>query len=282
MSKELEVAQRAVLAGARRVKRFFGKSIEEIGLEYKHQDGDTPRTIIDRESGASILNFIKESFPSHAIYEEETGEHAGDADYLWVVDPFDGTSNAPKLLPYSRVGLALMKKGEIAVAAVCDPFEKKLYLAENGSGGFVLSLDDALTPVGEAKRLRVSTVSDPKARFIHVDSLFNDRNRKRKLGFMGDVTQLAHNVRSTGSNIHYGALLAEGRTDIWLIDAVGGFYDIAPGRLLINEAGGEVTDMHGNIPRRGVQVAIGSNNVGDHEQLTDLVRKHYQGYAGFR
>lgn len=176
-----------------------------------------------------------------------------------------------------------MRNGEIVVAAVCDPFERKLYTAEKGSGAFVLDLDDSLERIlGDTKRLAVSKVKDPKARFIHADSLFNDKNRMRKLRFLADATELANNVRSTGSNIHYGALLAEGRTDIWLIDAVGGFFDIAPGCLLVTEAGGKMTDMYGNVPQSGTQVAIGSNNSGDHETLQGLVLKYYQDYNGFR
>lgn len=274
-SKLVEVAKEAVLAGSKQVMRFWGKSLEEIGLEYKPQDGDTPRTIIDRKSSGNILGVIKKHYPHHAVYGEETGLHSGSGNYTWVIDPFDGTSNAPRKLPYSVVGLAIMKGKELIISAVCNPFEKKLYFSEKGSGAYVAGISDEFeTVVGEPKKLRVSKTSDPKARFIHIDTLFNDKNRKRKTAFIADVTEYANNVRMTGSNIHYGALLAEGRTDIWFIDSVGGWWDIAPGSLLIQESGGKMTHK--------TQVAIASNNIGDHAELTKIVQKHYAGYQGFR
>ncbi len=286
MSDRMDAAIYAGISGALQVERLFGKSMEELDLEYKPQDGDTLRTIIDRYSGDSILSYLKLKFPQDGFDEEETGVHAGSESRKWYIDPFDGTSNLPIALPLSTVGLAFQQDSELILGVAIDPFNHKVYAAEHGSGAYEVpyarsgSENDFV--LGEPKRIRVSARSEPKARYAEVDAFFNPKTSETKSGFLRDLHHYAQNVRMNGSNIRSGIDLASGITDIWLIDAVGGFFDIAPGYVLIKEAGGEMTDIFGNVPLPGVQVAIATNNIGDHENIRQLAHKHYQGYNGFR
>lgn len=284
MERELDVAMEAAVRGAYQVVRFFGKSMEEIGLEYKPADGDTPRTIIDRESEKAILSYLKQHFQNDTFNAEESGVHAGSGKRLWHVDPYDGTSNAAINLDLSTVGIALQKGDEVVVGVAVDPFRKIAYVAEKGSGAFAVPYyEHEDGPTFEvAKRLKVSQRKQPKERYAEIDGLFNAKTTARKTGFMAALAQYAQNYRMTGSNIRSSMSLAAGNTDIWLIDAVGGFFDIAPGAVLIPEAGGRITDLHGNIPKPGAQVALATNNVGDHDAIEALARKYYEGYAGFR
>jgi len=286
MSDTMHRAMEACVHGAAFVDRFFGKSMEEIGLEYKPSDGDTPRTIIDRESGKSIISSLKRYYPRDAINEEESGQHTGYSGRKWHVDPFDGTSNAQIHMDMSTVGAGLQKGDELIIGVAVDPFRKKVYAAEKGAGAYQFRYE--FNPeTGELKlyderRLHVSSRSRPKERYAEIDGFFNGKTAERKTGFMRDLADFAHNYRMTGSNIRSAANLASQGTDIWLIDAVGGFFDIAPGAVLIPEAGGIVTGIDGEKPWNGMQVAIATNNVGDHDKIMELAKRHYAGYKGFR
>lgn len=286
MSGEIHAAMEAGIRGAFHVKNLFGRNMEELGVEYKPQDGDTPRTLIDRYSEDAILSCLKRRFPNDSYDAEETGVYAGSDGRKWHVDSFDGTSNAEIKLPLSTVGIAFQKGDEAIVGVAVDPFSHLVYAAEKGSGAFEIpySADKDSCEIfwDGQRRLRVSQRTDPKKRYAEIDGFFNDKTAYRKSNFMRDLYRHAHNMRMTGSNIRSAINLASGGTDIWLIDAVGGFFDIAPGAVLIPEAGGIVTGIEGEKPWNGMQVAIATNNVGDHEQITRLAQKHYQQYKGFR
>jgi myo-inositol-1(or 4)-monophosphatase len=285
MASEIYVAMEAAAKGAVIVEKLFGKPVEEIGLEYKKKDGDTPRTIIDRESGSAIISHLKQAYPKDSINEEETGYHAGSEDRRWHADPFDGTSNAPIGLRLSTVGIALQKGGEVVAGVAADPFSRKVYAAEKGSGAFEICYavsGSGEVSFGEKKKIVASKRFLPKERYAEIDGLFNAKTAERKSGFLRDLALCASNVRMSGSNIRSSLSLASGQTDIWLIDAVGGFFDIAPGAVLIPEAGGKLTGIDGKPVHPGIQVAIGSNNVGDHEELCRIAHRHYESYAGFR
>lgn len=284
MQTEIDVAIEAGIRGATEVERYFGKSLVELSVEYKPRDGDTPRTIIDRESGAAILYCLQNAFPSDTFDEEETGVTEGSSERKWHIDPFDGTSNALINMELSTVGIALQTGSRVVVGVAVDPFGHKVYAAELGGGAFEIpyTTENGEIRLGQSRRIRVSQRGVPKERYAEIDGYFNPQNFARKSGFLGDLSNYAHNIRMTGSNIRSGLNLASGGTDIWLIDAVGGFYDIAPGAVLIPEAGGTITNIYGNPLWEDMQVALASNNVGDHEMLCKVAQKHYEGYAGFR
>jgi len=284
-----QTVYRAIDAGIRGaffVDKFFGKPMNEIGLEYKHADGDTPRTIIDREAGNAIVNYLREYFPKDAINEEESGQHAGHSSFRWHVDPYDGTSNASILMDLSTVGIALEYDNEIITGVVIDPFRHKGYAAEKGAGAYEFKYN--FTPqtgdlyLSDMKKLKVSSRAAPKERYAEIDGLFNTKTTGPKTGFISDLAKYVQNFRMTGSNIRSAANLASQGTDIWLIDAVGGYFDIAPGAVLIPEAGGIITGLESENPWNGMQVAIATNNVGDHDEIRELAKKRYAGYKGFR
>lgn len=95
MADKLEVAKKALLAGSYHVRALFGKTMAEIQEEYKHDDGDTPRTLIDTHAEQAILECIRaeSEFQDDLINAEESGK-SGSGQRVWHIDPYDGTSNA--------------------------------------------------------------------------------------------------------------------------------------------------------------------------------------------
>lgn len=279
------VAQVAVRLGARKVAASFGKSPEELQLELKAEAGSTPRTVADLNSGKIIRQLIRREFPWDRINEEETGEHPGTTEQVWYVDPLDGTSSFAREQTYSNVGVAVYRSGEPFSAAICQPFDRELLIAEKGKGAHLITLrpdltvDTAVSP----RRIHCSDRSLQGGSF-YVDAFFNANTSGPKLKFMGMVIQdFGEDIgfRMTGSNIDQQRQVAAGRAEATLTDAVGGFYDLAAGGLIIQEAGGIFTDIFGNPVTKKTQVAIGSNGK-NHDELLAIAQECYHNYNGFK
>ena len=280
-SKELLVALAAVKAGAGVLGGLFNLPTDKLQIAYKKKDGDTPVSIIDYQVGDAMHPIIRRDFPDDEIMGEEQ-QIAGNPERRWVLDELDGTSNVMAGLPNSVVGLAVEKHGEIIVAAVGNPFENSLIFAEKGKGAWETTLfgDDTL----RAQRISVRKGVPFNRRFVLVDSLLNFQTAARKGLFvtaMGVSNEIAMNMRSFGSSILHWALVAQGRAHIAIVDAVGGWQDIAPGVLLIEEAGGTITNIHGKRPQEGDQVVIASSGE-DHDSILEILQYYYLGYKGFR
>lgn len=189
---------------------------------------------VDRAAEQAIITTLKEAYPSHAILAEESGAQ-GDSEYVWIIDPLDGTTNFLHGFPQYAVSIALQHNDVLTQAVVYDPTRNDLFTATRGSGAY---LND--------RRLRVSSRKDmadcligtgfPYTRFEHIDAYF---------GIMRDLMQKTSGLRRPGSASLDLAYTAAGRYD--------GFFefglkpwDMAAGCLLITEAGGMVGDPEGN------------------------------------
>ena len=113
MSTPLSVAKQALIAGSVHVLNLFGKSMEEIGTEYKPGSGDTPRTLIDKYAQDAILQVIK-GYPEFAndTLNPEESDQEGEGSREWHIDPYDGTSNAQITLPMSTLGIGIREDGK--------------------------------------------------------------------------------------------------------------------------------------------------------------------------
>jgi myo-inositol-1(or 4)-monophosphatase len=281
MPEVVELACNAAREGAVLLKEMFYKTPEELRITHKAGDAHSPVSIIDKEIARHIQQLIRKSFPDHNIFDEELGHSIGGSDYTWYIDPLDGTSNVLPQLELSVVGIGVCYKGEPIVAVVGNPFEDTLAFGEKGSGAFMESLfiDDGNN---KTKRLSVSSGREWNSKYAEMDSLFNTQTTARKCSFLSSLAQYAMNVRMLGSHILSWTHLAQGRADIVLTDAIGGYWDTLPGIVLVPEAGGIVTDINGNIPRSGkYHVALGTNGE-DHKELLKLMQSCYRNYNGFR
>lgn len=278
------VAAGATKVGARRVLAIHGATPEELQIVFKAEAGRTPRTIADLQSGERIKRIIHKLFPEHGINEEETGVHEG-IRYTWHVDPLDGTSSFAEGQRYSTVAIAVYEGDTPKVAAICHPFERELLVAELGKGAFVFPLNDQLVVIGPAKKLELSKNDKLAGGIVFIDALFNSKTTPPKIELMKRLVELSNGnlgFRMTGSNIDQQRQVASGRGLLTITDAVGGFFDLAAGALIIQEADGIMIDAQtGGSVTEQTQVAIGGPKR-IVVQVKDIVRDIYSGYQGFK
>jgi myo-inositol-1(or 4)-monophosphatase len=196
-------------------------------------------TQVDRAAEAEILEIVRRAYPDHAVLAEESGESApaasrGKAEYRWLIDPLDGTTNFIHGFPQYSVSIAVQHRGVLSHAVVYDPFKNELFTATRGRGAY---LDD--------RRIRVSRCMRIEEALIGTGFPFKELPRiDRYLAQMRAVMEVAAGVRRAGSAALDLAYVAAGRADgFWELGLSP--WDIGAGVLLILEAGGLVTGLSG-------------------------------------
>jgi len=283
------IASGAARVGGRKILKRYGLSPEELHTTLKPEAGMSPVTAADLESEEAIKRIIHTRlFPDHTINAEESGElkgknNEGESNIVWYVDPLDGTISFTREQKYSSVGIAVYEKGQPKLATICRPFQRETLVAESGKGAWVFPLDDHLDIVGDGKRLSVSANESLKDGIIYIDGVFNHKTAAPTLKMLERLSNSVGNfgLRSIGTNIGQQAEVAEGRGDLTLTTAVGGFYDLAAGSLIIEEAGGRFCGLDGQPINSNTQVAIGGNKQ-IIEQVLPILQKSYEGYQGFK
>lgn len=216
-------------------------------------------TEVDKGSEAMIRNLILTHFPHHTILGEEGVEpgpeasinavrEASKAEYVWIVDPIDGTTNFIHGFPFFTVSIALAHKGEVIVGVVYDPSRDELFVAEKGKGAYVRGV-----------RMRVSG-EEQLIESLVATGFPSERDYALPLNMKGltAIVPKVRNVRTGGSAALHLAYVAAGRlSGFWEIGL--NVWDMAAGVLLIQEAGGKVTDTAGNPYHLGVRNVLASN-----------------------
>lgn len=188
---------------------------------------------VDKLAEEEIIYTIKDIYPDHAILGEESGSQ-GNSDYEWIIDPLDGTTNFLHGLPHYSVSIALKHNGVIEHGVIFDPLRNELFAASRGSGA---RLNDIRIRVSKASALQRSLIGTgfPYRQNKDVDTYLN---------CLKEVMQNSHGIRRAGSAALDLAYVACGRLDgFWESDLKS--WDIAAGSLLIQEAGGLVSDFKG-------------------------------------
>lgn len=219
----------AILRAGGVLRKHYGK------VSYKTKRRADLLTIADIESQKTILNAIRREFPNDDYKAEEDETRITGAKHLWIIDPLDGTTNYAHGYPVACVSIAVYENGRPLLGGVYDPFRDELFLAQRNKGATL-----------NGKRLGVSTTP------IITDSLLitgfaYDRAERPDYylkPFKAFMTT-CHDVRRSGSAALDLAWVAAGRADgFWEFELNP--WDVAAGRLLIEEAGGKVTDFNGN------------------------------------
>jgi len=192
-------------------------------------------TEVDKAAEQAIIQILLEAYPSHSILAEESGETEGDAEYQWVIDPLDGTTNFLHGVPQYAVSIALLHRGQLSQAVIYDPVRNDLYTASRGGGAF---LNDRRIRVSKQLRLQDSLIGTgfPFRDFTHLDAY---------MGMFRDLVQKTSGLRRPGSAALDLAWVATGRTDGFFEIGLSP-WDIAAGCLLVLEAGGLVSDLSGD------------------------------------
>ncbi|MDP9268154.1 MAG: inositol monophosphatase [Acidobacteriota bacterium] len=221
------IEQIAREAGALLMRHFKAKA--KVQIEYK---GDVDLvTVADRESEALIVGRIRERFPKHDILGEEGTRTETGADFKWYIDPLDGTTNFAHGFPVFCVSIGLEHKGERIAGVLYDPTRDELFAAEKGGGARL-----------NGERIAVSKTAKLSEALVATGFPSHKRHKNPNIHFYHQITLRTHGVRRAGSAALDLANVASGRVDgFWEFNLNP--WDTAAGVLLVEEAGGKVTDF---------------------------------------
>ncbi|MDO9244586.1 MAG: inositol monophosphatase family protein [Rhodocyclaceae bacterium] len=242
------------IKAARRAGSLINRAsldISQIKVSAKQQNDFV--TEVDRAAEATIIETLREVYPSHAILAEESGDspgapHSADSEFQWIIDPLDGTTNFIHGFPQYAISIALAHKGVLTQAVIFDPNRNELFTASKGGGAFLndkrirvsnrAKIDDALLGTGFPYRI-----------FDHVDAY---------LAIFKDLTRRSAGIRRPGAASLDLAYVAAGRLDgFWEFGLAP--WDMAAGALLIIEAGGLVSDLAGESDYLNTGNIVGGN-----------------------
>jgi myo-inositol-1(or 4)-monophosphatase len=193
-------------------------------------------TEVDQAAEQAIIDILLTAYPGHAIWAEESGRTQGaqDSDYVWIIDPLDGTTNFIHGLPIYCVSIALAVKGRVEQAVVYDPTRNDLFTATRGRGAFM-----------NDRRLRVSKRVRLQECLISTGFPFRPGDDfKTYLSMMSEVMQRSAGLRRPGAAALDLAYVAAGFTDAFFETGLQP-WDVAAGSLLVTEAGGLVGNLTG-------------------------------------
>ena len=258
MHPMLNIAVKAARRAGNLIHRA-SENVDHLTVAKKHHADYVSE--VDRAAERTIIDTLMEAYPDHAILAEESGVH-GQSEYIWIIDPLDGTTNFLHGLSQYAVSIALQHKGVLTQAVIYDPTKNDLFTATRGRGAF---LND--------KRLRVSKRTDlvdsligtgfPYSKFEHLDAY---------LAILRDVMQKSAGLRRPGSAALDLAWTAAGRYDGFFETALKP-WDIAAGCLLITEAGGMVGDLQGKDGYlKSGHICAGNPKI--YEQLLKVIAPH--------
>ena|SRR3989344_5680466 len=254
-SKSLEVAIKAAQEAGKILEKYFET---EILKEFKEDASIT--TIADKESEELIKKIILENFPEHSILGEETGMTGEQSDYVWHVDPLDGTRNYSNGIPLFAVSIALAYKRELIVGVIHNPNLNTLFYAEKGKGAY---WNDKKIHVSkdEAKKGIVTVASGKMPAHKEL--------RRNLMHYLPDNVVSA--VRDFGCTAFDLAYVARGSTEADIKFGLSS-YDFAAGLLLVSEAGGKITKVDGSPWNLSETSYIASNGI-FHDILIEEIKK---------
>ena len=246
----------------------IAKYAGEVMLKYFKQNngasykGDkTIVTLADTEINTYLIQQVKEKYPTHSVDGEE--EQFGKSDYVWVCDPVDGTAMYARHIPVAVFSLALVVKGEAKLGVVFDPFTNSLYTAIKGDGAY---------KNGETITVNDYELNDMKT-VCHYDLWVGaDYNLANILQELGDKTYFI----SLGSIIRACMCVESGDFSLAIFPGTKHKNcDIAAVKVIVEEAGGTVTDLFGNEQRydESINGAVISNGK-VHKEVIDTIKKH--------
>jgi len=249
-----EVAVKAALSAG----KFILEKQKHIGKITSKGHGDIA-TEADLGSEKIIVDLIKENFPKHSILSEEMGIEDNSSEYTWIIDPLDGTIFFSRGLPLFSISIALKYKKEIILGVAYVPVMDELFTAEKGKGAFLNN-----------KRIFVSQKNLSES-FISVDYPPVEKQVKSAMNFVEKSTKKAFFVRTFACEVIEMAFVACGRFEANVTFTTKP-WDVAAGMLLIEEAGGKVTNFEGkrfDIEKKELYLA--SSNGKMHKELLELI-----------
>ncbi len=247
----LEAAIRAVRAAGEVILPYFRTSFQ---VETKADQ--SPVTIADRKAEQVIVETLQRQFPDHGFFGEEFGEQAGTADARWIIDPIDGTKNFIRGIPYFATLLALEEAGDITHGVVYAPVEQTLFYAAEGFGAFT----------NDHQPLSVSSIDElSKSMLVH-----GGLNLLRREEYWdGFIKLIDATARQRGFGDYFAhTFVLRGQAEV-MVEADVKPWDLAPLKIIAEEAGGRFTDFTGQPTIYGGNAIVSNRHV--HTAVLDLL-----------
>jgi len=256
MQPLLNIAIRA----ARRAGDLIVRNVDRVpSLDVRSKSRNDFVSEIDQAAERDIIETIRRSHPDHGFLGEESGRSGGD-EFIWIIDPLDGTTNFLHGFPTFAVSLACQYRGRLEHGVVYDPMRQELFTTSRGDGAQL-----------DGKRIRVSKQTELEGALIGTGFPYraNARWIDEYLAMLKAVMQQTAGIRRPGAAPLDLAYVAAGRIDgFWEIGLNA--WDTAAGTLLITEAGGRIGTLSGGEYRQGGNVIAGTPKV--YEALVEALR----------
>jgi myo-inositol-1(or 4)-monophosphatase len=254
MHPMLNIAIRAARAAGDSIVREMDR-VSDISVDLKGKNDFV--TEVDRQAEYIIIETIKNAYPDHAFLAEESGK-SGDSEYLWIIDPLDGTTNFLHGFPHFAVSIALQYKDRLDQAIIYDPVKQELFTASKGKGAQLNN-----------KKIRVSPQKTVEGALLATGFPFKeDHNINKFIDDFKSFFPMAAGIRRAGAASLDLAYVACGRFDgFWEYDLKP--WDIAAGALLVQEAGGISCEFTG-----GTDYIESGNIISSNPKLLKIMLKN--------
>jgi myo-inositol-1(or 4)-monophosphatase len=258
LTRELEAALSAAKEAGEVLRKGFGW---QHSIRYKGEVDLV--TEVDEQAEQVIREILLGAFPAHGMLAEEGGALVGEEDARWIVDPLDGTTNYAHGLPIFCVSISLERAGEVVLGVVHDPIREEAYVAERGGGA---------TLNGEP--IRVSDTEELIQALIATGFPYDRPKIPEALKLFGRFAAITRGMRRLGSTALDLCYVASGRLDGYYERGIWA-WDIAAGSLILEEAGGKVTDYRGGMLDLEDREIVASNGA-LHPAMTQLTGEEDQ------
>lgn len=232
MHPVLTIAKRAALSASRILLRHFDQ-LERLTVTAKRTSDFVSEADLHAEQ--EIIQILRKTYPNHGILAEESGEQSGQDEYQWIIDPLDGTTNFLHGIPHFAISIAFRHKNRLEAGLVYDPIRQEMFAASRGQGA---QIND--------RRIRVSGIHALENALLGTGFPFrHPQHQSAYLSFFNSLFGKCVEIRRAGAASLDLSYVAAGRLDaFWEMSLQP--WDIAAGALIVQEAGGLVSDFNGD------------------------------------
>jgi myo-inositol-1(or 4)-monophosphatase len=256
MGPYLKAAIEAAQSAGKIQKRYYGRA---HNIQFKTKNPLNLVTEVDKACEKKVLSFLQKRFPSHNFWGEESGQKKNRSDYTWVVDPLDGTTNYAHDYPFFCCSVALVKDLKPVVGVIYDPLRNECFTAEKSRGAAL-----------NGKKIRVSKTKTLAESLLSTGFAYAVRETHYNLDNFERFIMKSQGVRRDGSAALNLAYVAAGRFDGFWERGIQA-WDMAAAVLLVQEAGGKVTDITGGPFNLLAENALASNGK-IHQQIFNILK----------
>lgn len=259
MHPMLNIAVRAARAAGNQILRYVDR-LDTVSVSVKQRNDFVSE--VDQLAEQEIIRVLRKSYPDHAILAEESGAQGSNDEYTWIIDPLDGTTNFLHGFPQFAVSIGLTRRGQLEQGVIYDPLRNELFTATRGAGAHM-----------NDRRLRIIRKDGLEGALIGTGFPFREvRYLEAYLAMFRDLIPPTAGIRRAGAAALDLAYVAAGRLDgFWEIGLKP--WDMAAGVLMIQEAGGSVSDFGGGKAHMETgNIVCGAPKV--HAQLLSAIKPH--------